>query len=182
MLEKSSDIDLVTETDQEVEKLLINGLSSKFPSHKWVWRANGGETFERPLTIIQFVIYMIRFIGEEECGEGKKAELTDAPTWIIDPVDGTLNFVHSFPHSCISIALVINKTTEIGIILNPLVRQLFTARRGQGAFYNGNRIQVSGQKELSKSLVMAELGTSRDPEKLVITLENFKKIAQSAHG
>lgn len=125
---------------------------------------------------------LIRFIGEEECSEGKKAELTDAPTWIIDPVDGTLNFVHSFPHSCISIALLINKTTEIGIILNPLVRQLFTARRGQGAFYNGNRIQVSGQKELSKSLIMAELGTSRDPEKLVVTLENFKKIAQSAHG
>lgn len=90
--------------------------------------------------------------------------------------------MHSFPHSCISIALLINKTTEIGIILNPLVRQLFTARRGQGAYYNGRRIQVSGQTELSKSLIMAELGTSRDPEKLIVTLDNFKKIAQNAHG
>lgn len=50
-----------------------------------------------------------QFIGEEEVSEGKKAILSDLPTWIIDPIDGTLNFVHSFPHSCISIALLVNK-------------------------------------------------------------------------
>lgn len=155
-MEKSSDIDLVTETDREVERLLIDGLSVKYPEH--------------------------RFIGEEECSEGKKAELTNAPTWIIDPVDGTLNFVHSFPHSCISVALLVNKTAEIGIIFNPLLKQLFTARRGQGAFYNGERIQVSGQTELAKSLVVAELGTTRDAAKLETTLSNFKKIAENTHG
>lgn len=127
-------------------------------------------------------IYFHRFIGEEECSEGKKALLTDEPTWIIDPVDGTMNFVHSFPHSCISIALLVNKTTEIAIILNPLMRQLFTARRGQGTFYNGQRVCVSNQTELVKSLVMAELGTTRDPAKLLITLDNFKKIAENTHG
>lgn len=132
---------------------------------------------------MQLAAYLvIRFIGEEECSEGKKVELTDAPTWIIDPVDGTMNFVHSFPHSCISIALLVNKTTEIAIILNPLVRQLFIARRGQGAYHNGERIRVSGEKKLSNSLVMAELGTSRDAAKLAVTLENFKKIAEIAHG
>lgn len=81
--EKLSDIDLVTETDQEVEKLLMNGIKEKFPSHN--------------------------FIGEEATSEGIKQQLTDAPTWIIDPVDGTMNFVHSFPHSCISIALLVDK-------------------------------------------------------------------------
>ena len=80
---KSSDIDLVTETDQQVEKLLMDGIRAKYPDHQ--------------------------FIGEEESSEGKKAVLTDAPTWIIDPVDGTMNFVHSFPHSAISVALLINK-------------------------------------------------------------------------
>lgn len=50
-----------------------------------------------------------QFIGEEDSSDGKKAVLTDAPTWIIDPVDGTMNFVHSFPHSAISVALLINK-------------------------------------------------------------------------
>lgn len=142
-----------------------------------IWTSTCSRTVFRHWQFNRF-----RFIGEEECSEGKKALLTDDPTWIIDPVDGTLNFVHSFPHSCISIALLINKTAEIGIILNPLVRQLFTARRGQGTYYNGQRVQVSGQTELSKSLVMAEFGTSRDPAKLVVTLENFKKIAENAHG
>lgn len=52
-----------------------------------------------------------QFIGEEESSDGKKAVLTDAPTWIIDPVDGTMNFVHSFPHSAISVALLINKVS-----------------------------------------------------------------------
>lgn len=61
----------------------MNGIKEKFPNHQ--------------------------FIGEEETSEGKKAVLTNAPTWIIDPIDGTLNFVHSFPHSSISIALLVNK-------------------------------------------------------------------------
>jgi myo-inositol-1(or 4)-monophosphatase len=82
---KSSDIDLVTETDQQVEKLLIDGIRAKFPEHQ--------------------------FIGEEDSSDGKRAVLTDAPTWIIDPVDGTMNFVHSFPHSAISVALLVNKVS-----------------------------------------------------------------------
>lgn len=81
--QKSSNIDLVTETDQQVEKLLMDGIRLKYPDHQ--------------------------FIGEEDSSDGKKAVLTDAPTWIIDPVDGTMNFVHSFPHSAISVALLINK-------------------------------------------------------------------------
>lgn len=73
----------MTETDQQVEKLLMDGIKAKYPDHK--------------------------FIGEEDSSDGKKAELTDAPTWVIDPVDGTMNFVHSFPHSAISVALIVNK-------------------------------------------------------------------------
>lgn len=126
--------------------------------------------------------YNFSFIGEEATSEGAKCELTDSPTWIIDPVDGTLNFVHSFPHSCISIALLVKKQAEIAIIYNPVLKQLFTARRGQGAFYNGAKMQVSGQKELSQALVMAEFGTSRDQKKLDITMENIRKIVETAHG
>jgi myo-inositol-1(or 4)-monophosphatase len=80
---KSHPTDFVTETDQQIEKLLIAGIKEKYPDHE--------------------------FIGEEETSEGKRAVLTDAPTWIIDPIDGTMNFVHSFPHSAISIALLVNK-------------------------------------------------------------------------
>lgn len=77
---------------------------------------------------------------------GEKIELTNAPTWIIDPIDGTMNFVHGLPHTCISVALLINKTTEIGIVYNPVLEQLFTARKGQGAFLNGAPIHVSDKK------------------------------------
>lgn len=93
-----------------------------------------------------------------------------------------MNFVHSFPHSCISIALLINKTTEIAVIYNPVLKQLFTARRGQGAFYNGNKIKVSGQTDIRKSLVCAECTIHNDNEKLKVTLENLEKIFKLAHG
>ncbi|KZC12080.1 Inositol monophosphatase 1, partial [Dufourea novaeangliae] len=154
---KSCEVDLVTEWDQKVEKLLIDGISSKFPDHK--------------------------FIGEEEsCTLGTKIELTDAPTWIIDPIDGTMNFVHGLPHTCISIALVINKVTEIGVVYNPILEQLFTARKGQGTLLNGAPIQVSGEKELRKALVMMEMGTSRDPEKMKVVLENATNLPPLVHG
>lgn len=154
--EKSSNIDLVTETDQQVEKLLIDGIRKKFPDHE--------------------------FIGEEDSADGKKAVLTDAPTWIIDPVDGTMNFVHSFPHSAISVACLVNKVAEIGIVYNPVLGQKFTARRGQGAFYNGKQIYVSGEKELSKALLVTEFGTSREEEKTKVVLENISKLVRLAHG
>ncbi|XP_053970962.1 inositol monophosphatase 1-like [Hylaeus anthracinus] len=153
---KSCEVDLVTEWDQKVEKLLVEGISSKYADHK--------------------------FIGEEESSLGKKIELTDEPTWIIDPIDGTMNFVHGLPHTCISIALLINKVAEIGIVYNPILEQLFTARKGQGAFLNGAPIQVSEVTELRKALVMMEMGTSRDPEKMKIVLENANNLTPKVHG
>jgi myo-inositol-1(or 4)-monophosphatase len=153
---KSHPTDFVTETDQQVEKLLMNGIRSKFPDH--------------------------RFIGEEESSEGKKVELTDAPTWIIDPIDGTMNFVHSFPHSAISIALLVGKVTEIGIVFNSVLGQKFTARRGQGAFYNGKQIHVSEERDISKALVMVEFGTNRESEKVKVIMENLDKLVHKTHG
>lgn len=153
---KSSEIDLVTETDQQVEKLLIDGLSKQFVDHK--------------------------FIGEESVAGGSQCVLTDTPTWIIDPIDGTMNFVHSFPHSCISIALFVNQKPEIGIIYNPMLNQLFTARKGKGAYLNGKSIRVSGKTNFSDALIMMEFGTSRDPEKGKVVLENQKKLMPQVHG
>lgn len=93
-----------------------------------------------------------------------------------------MNFVHSFPHSCISIALLVDKVTEIGIIFNPILNQKFTARRGQGSFYNGVRAHVSGEKELANALITTEFGTSRDENRTKIVLENVGKLVRVAHG
>ncbi|RZB45733.1 Inositol P domain containing protein, partial [Asbolus verrucosus] len=153
---KSSEIDLVTETDQQVEKLLIENLSKEFPDHL--------------------------FIGEESVANGSQCSLTDKPTWIIDPVDGTMNFVHGFPHSCISIALFINKIPEIAVVYNPLIEQLFTAKRGQGAYLNEKKIKVSGETNLNKALVMMEFGTSRDPQKMEVVAANQEILMKEVHG
>lgn len=89
-----------------------------------------------------YIIY--RFIAEETVSSTNHLpELTDDPTWIIDPIDGTTNFVHSFPFTCISIGLAVKKELEIGIVYNPVLEQLFTAKRGRGAYLNGKLIKSS---------------------------------------
>lgn len=129
-----------------------------------------------------YIAYYFRFFGEESYDKGEKTELTDSPTWVIDPVDGTMNFVHGFPHTCISIALLVKKVAEIAIVYNPVLKQLFTARRGQGAFFNGKKISASGLTDIGKALVVTEFGTSNDSKKLDVTIENMRKIIEVAHG
>ncbi|XP_068631916.1 inositol monophosphatase 1 [Battus philenor] len=153
---KSCDIDLVTEVDKKVEQFLIEGLSKQFPTHK--------------------------FVGEEAVADGAKVEFTDDPTWFIDPVDGTMNFIHGFPYSCISVGLHVEKEPVIGIVYNPIVDKLYTAKSGQGAFLNGQPIHVSKVNELRNALVGFETGTSRDEEKKEVVLENFKLMVKHAHG
>ncbi|KAF5292108.1 hypothetical protein FQA39_LY14063 [Lamprigera yunnana] len=153
---KSCDIDFVTETDKYVEQYLIDGLCIEFADHQ--------------------------FIGEETVSEHGKVELTDAPTWIIDPVDGTLNFVHGFPHSCISVGLFINSEPVVGIVYNPLLDQLFTAKKGQGAYLNGQLIKVSDNIDMSQAIVMFENGTSRDEERYRVLCENHKMLVPIIHG
>ncbi|XP_045464930.1 inositol monophosphatase 1 [Harmonia axyridis] len=153
---KSCDIDLVTETDRAVEELVIKTLSKQFPDHL--------------------------FIGEESTADGKKVELTDAPTWIIDPIDGTLNFVHLFPHSCISLALFIKKEPVVAIIYNPMLEQLFTAQKNKGAFYNNKEMKVSGKLNLNEALIMYEIGTSRDADRKKVSMQNIDTLIDIAHG
>lgn len=153
---KSSNVDLVTESDKAVEKLLIAGLTNAFPSHK--------------------------FIGEESTAAGAKCVLTSDPTWIIDPIDGTMNFVHSLPYTCISVGLWVGKEAEMGIVYNPILDQMFTAKKGQGAYLNGEKIQASGQKDLSQALVFAEMGTSLDPAKVDTVLTNLTTLMPKVHG
>ncbi|MEW5297251.1 MAG: hypothetical protein WDW36_000475 [Sanguina aurantia] len=129
-------VDLVTETDKAAEALIMAALQDAFPSHQ--------------------------FIGEEGSAEqGFASELTDEPTWMCDPLDGTTNFVHSFPFVCVSIALVINKKAVVGVVYNPVMKELFTAVTGRGATLNGNPISCSNTTSLGSALLATEVGTSR---------------------
>uniref|UniRef100_A0AAR2K0Q9 Inositol-1-monophosphatase n=2 Tax=Pygocentrus nattereri TaxID=42514 RepID=A0AAR2K0Q9_PYGNA len=154
---KSTPTDLVTEADQQVEDLIISTLRERFPSH--------------------------RFIGEESSAAGEKCVLTDNPTWIIDPIDGTCNFVHSFPMVAVSIGFAVKKELEFGVIYHCFDGTLYTARRGHGAFCNGVRLQVSKEKDMSKALILTEIGAKRDPNTLDIFLGNMKKLLSApVHG
>lgn len=119
--------DLVTEYDLKVEETLIKKIKEKFPSH--------------------------RFIGEEDSSAKKNIPvLTDHPTWIIDPIDGTANFVRKLPITCISVGLVINKEQVLGIVYNPFLNELYTAIKGKGAYLNGKRIQCSNTEGQNKNV------------------------------
>jgi myo-inositol-1(or 4)-monophosphatase len=73
--------------------------------------------------------------------------------WIIDPLDGTTNFLHGFPVFCVSVAVAHNGRVEHGVVYDPLRQELFTASRGQGAQLDGRRIRVSGLTDLNRALI-----------------------------
>jgi myo-inositol-1(or 4)-monophosphatase len=85
----------------------------------------------------------IDFLGEETSFLENKTEFkfSKNPRWILDPLDGTTNFVHQFPIFCISLALEVNQQMEIGIIDMPMLNQTWTAVRGEGAFCNGKKFR-----------------------------------------
>ena len=72
--------------------------------------------------------------------------------WIIDPIDGTNNFLHGIPHFCISICLKSNNELTSGIIFDPIKNEMFYAEKNSGAFYNNHRIKVSKKKEVNECL------------------------------
>jgi len=85
----------------------------------------------------------------EESGAQGESEYT----WVIDPLDGTTNFLHSFPVFCVSVALMHNGRVEHGVVYDPLRQELFTASRGQGAQLDGHKIRVTGRVDLERALL-----------------------------
>ncbi|XP_010770734.1 inositol monophosphatase 1-like [Notothenia coriiceps] len=150
VMQKSSPVDLVTETDQRVEQLIISSIKEKYPTHS--------------------------FIGEESVAAGAPSVLTDDPTWIIDPIDGTTNFVHRFPFVSVSIGFTVKKEIEFGVVYSCIEDKMYTARKGKGAFCNGKPIKVSGQEDISRSIVLTEMNFSADPERFNTMLANVKTI------
>lgn len=90
------------------------------------------------------------FLGEESGGD---QDLTK-PTWVVDPIDGTVNYAHGLPVWCVSIAVVQENEPVVGVIHNPVLNETFTAVKGEGAFLNGTRLRVSTQGELRRSLLV----------------------------
>jgi myo-inositol-1(or 4)-monophosphatase len=120
---RKGEINLVTEIDVAAEKLIVSRLTSAFPDHT--------------------------VLAEEMHAQTARG----AVTWIIDPLDGTTNYAHGFPVFSVSIGLEVEGIIEWGIVYNPNLEEVFTARRKGGAFLNGEPIQVSKTESLDASLL-----------------------------
>lgn len=93
-----------------------------------------------------------------------------------------MNFVHTFPYVAVCIGLAVNKQPVLGVVYCPALDQMFTAKRGEGAFCNGNRIHVRPVPSLKESLVCAELGSDRNPEKKQCVFSNMESVGWQCHG
>ncbi|HRH20422.1 MAG TPA: inositol monophosphatase family protein [Brevundimonas sp.] len=90
------------------------------------------------------------FLGEER---GLIEGSDKSHTFIVDPIDGTTNFLHAMPHFAVAVALEREGEIQAGVIYNPIINELFWAEKGKGAFLNDARIRVSGRRELADSLI-----------------------------
>ncbi len=116
--------DFVTDVDTKVEGMLVEQIRKAFPDHGFL------------------------------CEEAGTIEGKDTDTlWVIDPIDGTRNFINGFPHFCISIACIKHGKIEHAIILDPIRNEEFTASRGSGARLNGQRIRVSNRRAFEGATV-----------------------------
>jgi len=124
---KSSYTDMVTDADRACQESIVETIRSSFPDDG--------------------------FIAEEE----HLRETDDERNWIIDPIDGTSNFVHGFPYYCTSIALAVDGRPELGVVYAPEIDAMFHAVRGDGAYRDGERIRVAGEDRLKDALVISRI-------------------------
>lgn len=104
-------------------------------------------------------------------------------TWIIDPLDGTTNFLHGFPHYAVSIALKHKNRLEVGVVYLPLSNELFTANRGAGAMLNNRRIRVTQQASLAGSLIGTGFPFKAEQQRyLEAYLDMFKAVCMNTSG
>ena len=132
---EKSRANLVTEADEASQAAIVQSLKNRFPEHG--------------------------FLGEESLND--RSTGTEA-FWVIDPLDGTSNYVHGFPYYCVSIALSVRGRVEVGVIYDPTRDDTFAAVFGRGATLNGVIISTSGETNPGSAMAMASLPVATDPE------------------
>jgi myo-inositol-1(or 4)-monophosphatase len=146
--------DFVTEVDKAAEAAILEVVRKAYPAHA---------------------------ILAEESGATGSGGGEDEFRWVIDPLDGTTNFIHGFPQYCVSIAVEHNGALEHGVIYDPVKDELFTASKGRGAFLNDRRIRVSKCARLGEALV----GTGfpfKEVERIELYTKQLKNLMQKSAG
>lgn len=143
--------DLVTEIDLLSENLIVDLIVSSYPTHC--------------------------ILAEE----GGQSDNSSDYKWLIDPLDGTMNYAHSYPFFSVSIAMEYKGKVILGVVYDPIKDEMFSAEVGKGAFLNGNLIKPSGADKLENSLLAT--GFLHEDERLVeMNLVNFCKFIRGARG
>ena len=148
---KSTITDLVTQTDKNAERVIKDDILAKFPDHT--------------------------ILAEES---GKISSNSDF-LWVIDPLDGTTNFVHGLSPYCVSIALLKNDKPLLSVISELPSENLFWAVKGQGAFCNGEKISVSSRKLIRDSLLITGFSYKHDSN-WETNMKLFKDFTKISHG
>ncbi|KAL2263769.1 hypothetical protein VTK26DRAFT_5176 [Humicola hyalothermophila] len=171
---KLNAVDIVTETDRAVERMVSSRLRAAFPTFAFV----GEETYEAGVTTV-----------------------TAEPTFIVDPIDGTTNFVHAFPNACVSLGLAVDRVPVVGVVYNPFQDLLFTGVKGEGSYMQRNASLEEGRGrgekvrlplgcgdgagglrplgDLSSALVSIEWGSQRDGRNFEVKARTFERLAAS---
>lgn len=132
---KSSRYDLVTDIDREADAVIIKTISSHFPDHQ--------------------------IMTEETFRSSDKFDFK-MPIWIVDPIDGTKNFVHGHPYVAVAIAFMDKMKLEVGVVHCPFLKDFFHAVRQGGAFLNGKQINVDRSRDLKSSLISTPHTRNKD--------------------
>lgn len=143
--------DFFTEVDVKAEQAIIHTILKAYPDHG--------------------------ILAEESGIHHPKA----STIWIIDPLDGTTNYLHQFPMWCVSIAVCIKNRVEHAVIFDPLRQEFFTATRGSGAQLNDRRLRVSKQREMSASLIGAAFSPHRTHD-VGHAFKIFEQMSSKVHG
>ena len=148
--------DWVTQADFESQQVIKDFLGAEFPEH--------------------------HFIGEEELeptlGDNSDKPSTSEYCWIVDPLDGTTNYVHQLRSFAVSVGLYENKTALAGAVFDPVLEECYSAAKGQGARLNGKAIQTSNRTDLDKSLLVFSFG--RDVKRDDIEVIRFLNVLEKA--
>ncbi|HFD39405.1 MAG TPA: inositol monophosphatase [Anaerolineae bacterium] len=124
---KSSEIDIVTAADLASERLIVDAIRARFPEHS--------------------------ILSEEGLGDLHRVAAEIPHLWLVDPLDGTVNYAHGFPVWGVTLALAERGRVVLGVIYDPLRDEMFWAEEGQGAWCNGQRLHVSATGRLREALV-----------------------------
>lgn len=150
-VEHKGEINLVTEQDRRSQEIIRRIIQKNFPRHS--------------------------ILGEEDLEVEGRPELQ----WLIDPIDGTTNFAHNLPIFCVSIALMEEGESRVGVVYNPMLDEMFWSIRGRGAFMNKKRVRVSTETRIGKSLLAT--GFPYDlRESSRNNLDHFNQFIRAAQG